>query len=554
MSLTLFRGGKQKTASCVGMTVMAKVSTEEICENAKMAREMALTGNYDAAGIYYEGLQQMLGRLVSSVNDPMRKGKWTMIQQQIAKEYQQIKSIQKLLTEMTIDLQHTPLVARLRTPMHEEPTKDPASWFRPDPDIWTPPPRDPDVFGPPLDFTKPAVPARGTRSGVPPKKVDRRSGIPQKGAQSTAKKIGPPGRGGTGNTANGRAQQTNKDKRASTAPGGNNTSANDTSTNVNEDQKDEEPAEEEKKFEPSSHLEAELVDILERDILQKNPNIHWDDIADLHDAKRLLEEAVVLPMWMPDYFKGIRRPWKGVLMVGPPGTGKTMLAKAVATECGTTFFNVSSSTLTSKYRGESEKMVRLLFEMARFYAPSTIFIDEIDSLCSRRGSESEHEASRRVKSELLVQMDGVGSEEASKVVMVLAATNFPWDIDEALRRRLEKRIYIPLPTDEGREALLKINLREVKVDPSVNLKSIAKKLEGYSGADITNVCRDASMMSMRRKIAGLKPEQIRQLATEEVDLPVSTQDFSEAIAKCNKSVSKEDLAKYEKWMREFGSS
>lgn len=313
--------------------------------------------------------------------------------------------------------------------------------------------------------------------------------------------------------------------------------------------------EEEKKFECHG-IDRDLVDVLERDIVQKNPNIHWDDIADLHEAKRLLEEAVVLPMWMPEFFKGIRRPWKGVLMVGPPGTGKTMLAKAVATECGTTFFNVSSSTLTSKYRGESEKMVRLLFEMARFYAPSTIFIDEIDSLCSRRGSETEHEASRRVKSELLVQMDGItaNNEEPGKVVMVLAATNFPWDIDEALRRRLEKRIYIPLPTLEGREALLKINLREVKLNPDVNLTEIAKKLDGFSGADITNVCRDASMMSMRRKIFGLRPDQIKQLPKEELDLPVTVQDFQEALLKNNKSVSKEDLDKYDKWMNEFGSS
>lgn len=314
------------------------------------------------------------------------------------------------------------------------------------------------------------------------------------------------------------------------------------------------PEEEKPKFQPSSHGDVDLAEMLERDIVNKFPNIHWDDIADLHEAKRLLEEAVVLPLWMPEYFKGIRRPWKGVLMVGPPGTGKTMLAKAVATECNTTFFNVSSSTLTSKYRGESEKLVRLLFEMARFYAPSTIFIDEIDSLCSRRGSESEHEASRRVKSELLVQMDGISSEENQKTVMVLAATNFPWDIDEALRRRLEKRIYIPLPNDEGREVLLKINLREVKVDESVDMKAIAQQLAGYSGADITNLCRDASMMSMRRKIAGMKPEQIKQLAKEELDLPVSAMDFDDAVSKCNKSVSKQDLEKYEEWMKEFGSS
>lgn len=152
-------------------------------------------------------------------------------------------------------------------------------------------------------------------------------------------------------------------------------------------------------------------------------------------------------------------------------------------------------------------------------------------------------------------MDGItATDEPGKVVMVLAATNFPWDIDEALRRRLEKRIYIPLPTLEGREALLKINLREVKLDPDINLKTIAKKLDGFSGADITNVCRDASMMSMRRKIHGLRPDQIKQLPREELDLPVTMRDFEEALVKNNKSVSKEDLQKYEKWMSEFGSS
>lgn len=301
--------------------------------------------------------------------------------------------------------------------------------------------------------------------------------------------------------------------------------------------------------------DSELVDVLERDILQRNPNVHWNDIANLKEAKRLLEEAVVLPMWMPDFFKGIRRPWKGVLMVGPPGTGKTLLAKAVATECGTTFFNVSSSTLTSKYRGESEKLVRILFDMARFYAPSTIFIDEIDSLCSRRGSLTEHEASRRVKSELLIQMDGITNcEDASKVVMVLAATNCPWDIDEALRRRLEKRIYIPLPDQEGREAQLSINLKDVEKAEDLDLKRVASLLDGYSGADITNVCRDASMMTMRRKIrSGLRPEQIRALRKDELDLPVKTEDFLEAISKVNRSVSAQDVKKYDKWMSEFGS-
>lgn len=155
-------------------------------------------------------------------------------------------------------------------------------------------------------------------------------------------------------------------------------------------------------------------------------------------------------------------------------------------------------------------------------------------------------------------MDGVSSvveEESgeSKIVMVLAATNFPWDLDEALRRRLEKRIYIPLPTAVGREQLLKINLKEVTLAKDVDLKAVAEKLEGYSGADITNVCRDAAMMSFRRRISGLSPEQIRAIPKEELELPPTNEDFEETLKKVNKTVSQADLEKYEKWMAEFGS-
>lgn len=315
----------------------------------------------------------------------------------------------------------------------------------------------------------------------------------------------------------------------------------------------------EKKFEPVG-FSKDLVESLERDIVQRNLNVKWDDIAGCEEAKKLLKEAVILPLIMPDYFKGIRRPYRGVLMVGPPGTGKTMLAKAVATECKTTFFNISSSTLTSKYHGESEKLVRLLFEMARFYAPSTVFIDEIDSICSKRGTSNEHEASRRVKSEMLVQMEGVsttqtsGDNDPSKMVIVLGATNFPWDIDEALRRRLEKRIYIPLPDMGGRLMLLNINLREVKLDDDVNLEQIALQLDGYSGADITNVCRDAALMGFRNKINGLSFEQIQNMSKDEFNMPVKMNDFLEVLKRVSSSVSKEHLENYENWMKEFGSA
>ena len=268
-----------------------------------------------------------------------------------------------------------------------------------------------------------------------------------------------------------------------------------------------------------------LVEQLEREIVQFDCNVRWDDIAELEEAKRLLFEAVTLPQIMPDYFRGIRRPWRGILLYGPPGTGKTLLAKAVATECDTTFFNVKSSSIASKFRGESERTLRLLFEMARFYGPSTVFFDEIDAIASARGKSSEHEASRRLKSELLVQMDGLSvaaddndddddellaggaspkKKKKSGAVIVLAATNLPWELDDALRRRLEKRIYIPLPGDTGRIALFKINLASLAIAPDVETgwAQLTAATRGYSGADITNIARDGALL---RRVCTLKP-------------------------------------------------
>ncbi|NWS58546.1 KATL1 protein, partial [Chunga burmeisteri] len=485
----------------------------EICDNVKKGKEYALLGNYDSSMVYYQGVVQQIQRHCQLIRDPAIKCKWQQVRQEVVEEYEQVKSIVNTLECFKMERP-----ADIPVSCQDEPFRDP--------DVWPPP-----------------VPAE--HRAPPQIKRPNREGKPLRKESPGLQPRGPAGRAHAVSKGEKSAGSRERESRAR--------GRDDKGKKIPHEVGDGEIP----KFDGAGY-DKDLVEALERDIVSRNPSIHWDDIADLEEAKKLLREAVVLPMWMPDFFKGIRRPWKGVLMVGPPGTGKTMLAKAVATECGTTFFNVSSSTLTSKYRGESEKLVRLLFEMARFYAPTTIFIDEIDSICSRRGTSDEHEASRRVKSELLVQMDGVGgaleNDDPSKMVMVLAATNFPWDIDEALRRRLEKRIYISLPTAKGRAELLKINLREVELDPDISLEEIAEKIEGYSGADITNVCRDASLMAMRRRINGLTPEEIRALSKEELQMPVTKGDFELALKKISKSVSAADLEKYEKWMAEFGSA
>lgn len=212
-------------------------------------------------------------------------------------------------------------------------------------------------------------------------------------------------------------------------------------------------------------------------------------------------------------------------------------------------------------------MVRLLFEVARFYAPSTIFFDEIDSLASQRGGGNENEGSRKIKTELLVQMDGVSSGSASaaanlaeddeavkKTVMVLAATNRPQDLDEAIRRRLEKRVYIPLPGALGRRTIFDINLKSVTVAPNINWDKLVKLTDGYSGADLANVCRDAAMEPMRRKLdsTGVDFEKINQYE-QEIMAPLQEEDFLTAIKKNCKTVSEEMLKAYDDWMAEYGA-
>ena len=210
------------------------------------------------------------------------------------------------------------------------------------------------------------------------------------------------------------------------------------------------------------------------EIVVNGDEVHWDDVAGLDVAKNALKEAVVYPFLRPDLFMGLREPARGMLLFGPPGTGKTMLARAVATESRSTFFSISASSLTSKYLGESEKLVRALFVLAKALAPSIIFVDEIDSLLSSRSGSGEHEATRRIKTEFLIQWSDLARAAAGRDpemdkekgdasrVLVLAATNLPWAIDEAARRRFVRRQYIPLPEGHVRAKQLRTLLGHQK--------------------------------------------------------------------------------------------
>lgn len=298
------------------------------------------------------------------------------------------------------------------------------------------------------------------------------------------------------------------------------------------------------------NLEPRLIEHVSNEIMDRDPNVRWDDIAGLEHAKKCVTEMVIWPLLRPDIFKGCRSPGRGLLLFGPPGTGKTMIGKAIAGEAKATFFYISASSLTSKWIGEGEKLVRALFGVASCRQPAVIFVDEIDSLLSQRKSEGEHESSRRLKTQFLIEMEGFDS--GSEQILLIGATNRPQELDEAARRRLTKRLYIPLPSSEARAWIIR-NLLEkdglFKLSKE-DIDTICKLTEGYSGSDMKNLVKDASMGPLREalrqgiEITKLKKEDMR---------PVTLQDFESALQEVRPSVSLNELGTYDEWNKQFGS-
>nr|XP_034957276.1 fidgetin-like protein 1 [Zootoca vivipara] len=294
------------------------------------------------------------------------------------------------------------------------------------------------------------------------------------------------------------------------------------------------------------NIEPKMIELIMQEIMDHGPPVNWDDIAGVEFAKATIKEIIVWPMLRPDIFTGLRSPPKGILLFGPPGTGKTLIGKCIACQSGATFFSISASSLTSKWVGEGEKMVRALFAVARFQQPAVIFIDEIDSLLSQR-ADGEHESSRRIKTEFLVQLDGATTSSEDRI-LVVGATNRPQEIDEAARRRLVKRLYIPLPDSSARKQIVtrlmskeNCSLTEEEID------LIVKKSDGFSGADMTQLCREASLGPIRSlqsiDITTIAPEQVRSIVF---------QDFESALKTVRPSVSSKDLELYDTWNQTFG--
>ena len=284
---------------------------------------------------------------------------------------------------------------------------------------------------------------------------------------------------------------------------------------------------------------------IESEIMSSNPGVKFSDIVGMKDLKQIIYEIIIMPNVRPDLFTGLRQPQRGLLLFGPPGTGKTMIAKAIASECESTFFNISASSLTSKWVGESEKTVRSLFKLAYAKQPSIIFIDEIDSVLSKR-SDNDNEAAKRLKTEFLIQFDGLGSNSSAKL-LVIAATNRPMDLDDALLRRLPKRVYCGPLDEEGRFSYIKKLLESVEYNiKDEDIMQISKKTEGYSNSDLLEICREAAY------------EPVREKTTEEILAihkfrPLVISDFDKALKKIRGSISEQVTREMDKWNKMYGA-
>ncbi|XP_068866058.1 spastin isoform X4 [Aphelocoma coerulescens] len=296
------------------------------------------------------------------------------------------------------------------------------------------------------------------------------------------------------------------------------------------------------------NVDSNLANLILNEVVDSGPAVKFDDIAGQELAKQALQEIVILPSLRPELFTGLRAPARGLLLFGPPGNGKTMLAKAVAAESNATFFNISAASLTSKYVGEGEKLVRALFAVARELQPSIIFIDEVDSLlCERR--EGEHDASRRLKTEFLIEFDGVQSSGEDRI-LVMGATNRPQELDDAVLRRFTKRVYVSLPNEETRLILLK-NLLSKQGSPLTQkeLAQLARMTDGYSGSDLTALAKDAALGPIRE----LKPEQVKNMSASEMR-NIKLSDFTESLKKIKRSLSPQTLEAYIRWNKDFGDT
>ncbi|MEM2320801.1 MAG: CDC48 family AAA ATPase [Candidatus Bathyarchaeia archaeon] len=288
-----------------------------------------------------------------------------------------------------------------------------------------------------------------------------------------------------------------------------------------------------------------------REVLVEVPNVRWDDIGGLHDVKLELQEAVEWPLKYPELFEHMdARPPKGILLYGPPGTGKTLLAKAVATESEANFISIKGPEVLSKWVGESERAIREVFRRAKQAAPSIIFFDEIDAIAPvRGGGYGDSHVTERVISQLLTEMDGI---EELRGVVVLAATNRPDIIDPALLRpgRFDKLLYVPLPDLETRKEILKIHLRKKPLADDVDIDDLAKRTEGYTGADLAAICNTAVMFAIREHIMGNKTteETKRKLG----DLKVYKRHLEEALKRV-KPMSQRELEMYKRISEEFAA-